>query len=213
PELLEVVQHSAALEALLESCRQVFIRGVHVADLGRAQRLPVAMRDLDAVEHVRERDRPAVRHVRVPALTRVREADRLSVLDDVGQDHHFRDAGLLIRICDVDLQLPEAGAEICKVAPRQPLAWKPDNAVITQGPQHDLELAARQRLRKIEPLDRRAQSLPTRGYFHHLISRKTISSKIAAATDRSLLADLAHAPLVRWSERRILLQITYERIA
>src|SRR5258706_542338 len=67
---------------------------MHAAKLCVAERLAAAARDLDAVEHVGERDGAAVGHVGVPVLPGVGEADRPAVLDDVGEDHDLRDAGL-----------------------------------------------------------------------------------------------------------------------
>jgi hypothetical protein len=71
PELVEVVQHRHAVQLLLHRLGQVVVGGVHVAELGVAQRLAVALRDPDAVEHVGEGDLPAVGHVGVPVLPRV----------------------------------------------------------------------------------------------------------------------------------------------
>src|SRR5258706_16011415 len=92
---------------------------MHAAKLCGAERLAAAARDLDAIEHVGERDGAAVGHVGVPVLPGVGEADRLAVLDDVGEDHDLRDAGLLERVGDVDLELAELRAEVAQLRSRK----------------------------------------------------------------------------------------------
>src|SRR4029450_5792385 len=82
PELLEVVKHRLAFEAALHFFRQTLVGRMHVAELGCPEWLAVAMRNLDAIKHVRESDRAAVRHVCMPALSRVRKTDGSSVLHD-----------------------------------------------------------------------------------------------------------------------------------
>ena len=63
---------------------------MHVSELGPAEGLSLTNRDLDRVEDVRERDLRRIRHVGVPLLAGVREADWLTVLDAVRQGAHFR---------------------------------------------------------------------------------------------------------------------------
>ncbi len=167
PELVEVVQHRHSLQAPLEIGGKTVVSGVHAAELGRPERLAVALRDLDAVEHVRERDHPAVRHVGVPVLPRVGKADRLAVLDDVGEDHHLRNARLLVGVGDIDLELAEARAEIGELPAGELLAREANNAVSPERAQHGVELLLRQRLREVEPLDRRAERLSAADHFHH----------------------------------------------
>ena len=105
---------------LLKSCRTVMPsrrrfrscgsseRRHAYCELGVAERLAVAPRHLQRVQHVGERNRRAVGHVGVPVLAGVARADRAPVLDDVRQDHDFRVARLLIGAGDVDLERAEA---------------------------------------------------------------------------------------------------------
>ena len=102
----------------------------------------------------------------MPVLPRVREPDRLAVLHDVGEDHHLGNPRLLESVGDVDLQLPEARAEIGELPARELLPRKAHHAESPQRAQHGVELLVRQRLREIEPGYRRAESLSAAYYFH-----------------------------------------------
>src|SRR3712207_9041953 len=64
-------------QALAHLPGQALVGGVHVAELRVAERLAVAHRHALGVQHVGERDLLRVAHVRVPALARVVQADRL----------------------------------------------------------------------------------------------------------------------------------------
>ncbi len=167
PELLEVVQHRHAFQPLLEIGGEVFVGGVHVAELGCPERPAIALRNPDAIEHVGERDRPAVRHVRVPALARVRHADRLAVLHDVGKYHYLGNARFLVGVGDVDFQVPEARAEVPEVGGGKLLPRKTDDAVLAQRMQNRIELHTGQRLCEVEPLHRRAECLSAGFHFQH----------------------------------------------
>ena len=71
PELLDVVRRGHAVEPCPDLGRQRFIGSVHVGELGAAERLAVAARDADAVQHVHEAEHLAIGHVGVPVLAGV----------------------------------------------------------------------------------------------------------------------------------------------
>src|SRR3989442_8476368 len=141
---------------------------MHVAELGVAQRPAVAHGHLDGVEHVGERDLLAVGHIGVPALSGIAEPDRLAVPGYVGQDHHFGKAGLVELIGDVDLELAEHAPEARKFRGLEPLLGKAQHAMLAERPQDLLEVAVRDRLGQIHPLDAGAQCL-TAGMDVHVL--------------------------------------------
>ncbi len=151
PELVEVVQHGLSFQLFPESGGQLVVGGALVAELGVAERLAVALRDPDAVEDIAEGDGLAVGHVRVPALARVREADRPAVLDDVRQDHHLGHAGLLVHVRDVDLELAPARAEVPELQRGKLLARIAQHAVLGERIQGELELFAERGLERSSP--------------------------------------------------------------
>jgi hypothetical protein len=132
---------------------------VHVGKLGVAEHDAVAPRHLDGVEHVGERDHARVRHVGVPVLPGVGEPDRLAVLDDVGQDHHLGNVGLLIDVRHLHLQLAEARGEIAQRAARELLAREADDAVLPERAGDRVDGFMRDRRREVDPLDGGAESL------------------------------------------------------
>ena len=75
PEFLDIVRCGHAIEPRLDLGRQRLIGGVHVRELGAAERLAVAVRDADAVEHVHKARHLAIGHVGVPVLPSIRAAD------------------------------------------------------------------------------------------------------------------------------------------
>jgi hypothetical protein len=176
PELLEIVQHRHAFELLLEIRGQPVVGRALVAELGVAERLAVAVRDLDAVEDVAEGEGRTVGHVGVPALARVRDAQRPAVLDDIGEDHHLGDAGLLVHAGDVDFQLAPQRAEVLQVLRAQLLTRVAQHAVLAQCAVGEVEFLFGQRLRKVEPLEGRAQGLPARNDFHVHLTRLTAAT-------------------------------------
>src|SRR5262249_15380264 len=123
---------------------------------------------LDGVEHVGERDLPAVGHVGVPALSGVAEPDRLAVSGHVGQHHHFGKARLVKLIGDVDFELAEHAAEARELFGLEPLPREAQHAVLAERPKHLLEVAVRDRLRQVHPLDPGAQCLAAGMDFHAL---------------------------------------------
>src|SRR5919202_1613699 len=73
----------------------------------------------------------------MPALPRIGEPDGAPVLDDVGEDHHLRHAGLLIAgRADVDLEVAELRAEVAQLAPGEVLVRKAHDAVLAEGAEH-----------------------------------------------------------------------------
>src|SRR5258707_8809534 len=134
---------------------------MHVAELRIAQRPALARRHLDGVEDVGERDLLAVGHIGVPALSGVAEPDRSAVLKYAGQHQHFGKAGLVDLIGDVDLELAEHAPEARKFRGLEPLLGKAQRAMLAERPQDLLEVAVRNRLGQIHPLDAGAQCLTT----------------------------------------------------
>ena len=117
----------------------------------------------------------------MPALPRVGEADRLSVLDDVREDHHLGDTGLLVRVRgDVDLQVAELPAEVAQLAPGKLLARKAHDAVLAQRLEHAVELGGLQGPREIQALDRGAQRFAARCDFEGQSILKPMSFTILA---------------------------------
>jgi hypothetical protein len=70
--------------------------GAHVGEHRVAERLPVAVRDFDAVEHVGETDNGVIGHVGMPILPGVGQADRLAVFQDIGEQHDLRHIRLAV---------------------------------------------------------------------------------------------------------------------
>ena len=163
PELVEVVQRRHALEPLLQLVGQIVIGRAHVGEFGATERLAVAVRHLDAVEHVREGDDLAVGHVGVPVLPGVGEADRSAVLDDVGQDHHLGEARLLIGVGDVDLQRAEARAKRLQSGRVDLLVRKQDHAMSAERFQNGGKVRFAQRLREVDAGNRGAKGISVRG--------------------------------------------------
>src|SRR5215213_12012741 len=95
PEFLDVVCRGHAVEPRLDLGRQRLIGGVHVGELGAAQRLAVAVRDADAVEHVHKARHLAIGHVGMPVLPGIRAADVSAVLLEVRKDI---DLGIFLRL-------------------------------------------------------------------------------------------------------------------
>src|SRR4051794_21995692 len=95
PEFLDVVRRGHAIEPRLDLGRQRLIGGVHVGKLGAAQRLAVAVRDADAVEHVHKARHLAIGHVGMPVLPGIRAADVSAVLLEVRKDI---DLGIFLRL-------------------------------------------------------------------------------------------------------------------
>jgi len=91
----------------------------------------------------------------VPALACVREADRPAVLDDVRQDHHLRDAGLLVHVRDVDLELAPARAEVPELQRGELLARIAQHAVLGERIQRERELSRGEGPGEIQALDAR----------------------------------------------------------
>ena len=169
PELVEVVQHRLSLQLFPEIGGQLVVGGALVAELGVAERFAAAVRDLDAVEDIAEGNGLAVGHVRVPALARVREADRLAVLDDVRQDHHLRDAGLLVRVRDIDLELAPACAEVPELPRGKLLARIAQHAVLGERMQGEFELLRGEGPGKIQSLDGRPEAMAAGDHFCHVL--------------------------------------------
>src|SRR5436190_18106172 len=191
PELVEVVQHGRAFELALDVARQASVRRLRVRELRRAERRAVALRDLDAVEHVGERDHPAVGHVGVPALPGIGEADRPAVLDDVREDHHLRHAGLLVALrADVDLEVAKLPAEIGELAPGELLPRKAHHAAPAERLEDAVDLGGWQRPGEVEPFDARAQCFAARDDFH-LGSLTNPASGIPSASACKRRASLA----------------------
>src|SRR5258708_33306358 len=95
----------------------------------------------------------------MPTLARVCEPDRLAVLDDVREDHHLGNAGLLVWAgSHVDLELAELRAEIPELRAAELLAGKAQDAVGTEGFLDRRKIGGGERPRQIEPLDRRAKA-------------------------------------------------------
>ena len=143
------------------SAGEVFVGRVHVGELRGAERLAVATRHLDRVEHVREADGRVVGHVGVPVLARVGETDRLAVLDDVREIADLRHAGHV----DLPVTILACGrsAERSPAARRiELLTGKVKHAVTAEGLQNRREVRVAQGFREIEPRDGRPQDLPAR---------------------------------------------------
>ena len=103
----------------------------------------------------------------MPALPGVGKADRLSVLDDVGEDHHLGHARLLIGVRrDIDLEIAELRGEVAQLAPGELLARKAHHAMLAQCLEHAVERGFLQRFGEIQALDGRTQRFAARDDFH-----------------------------------------------
>jgi len=93
------------LETRLHFCGQIVVSGMHGGKLRAAKRTArfVAWH-LYRVQHIRECDHAVIRHVGVPTLAGVRQADRFAVLDNVGQEHDLGMFGVLAHARDMDLE-------------------------------------------------------------------------------------------------------------
>ncbi len=101
------VLRTPALDGILQRGRQ----GVPGAVLVREERVAAFVRQLLRVQHRAQAGRGHVREVGVPVGPGVAQADRLAVLEDVGDHQDLRLAGELELVEHVDLQRPEASAE------------------------------------------------------------------------------------------------------
>ena len=142
PELLEVVRRGRIGEPRPDVGRQRVVGGVHVGELGAAERRAVAARDADAVQHVHEAHHVAIRHVGVPVLAGVGQADIFAALLQVRQraDMRFvlgigRGAG--------SLDLAEALGECAQVADVELLIREAQHAVPAERQQDLGELRSR----------------------------------------------------------------------
>jgi len=102
--------------------------------------------------------------------------DRLSVLDDVGQDHDLGNTGLLVAARDVDFELAEARAEVLQLLRGQLLLREAQYTVPAERVQHALEILLRKRLRKIESVDARSKGLSCARDFHFISSYRYLWS-------------------------------------
>src|SRR4026209_1254082 len=147
PELVDVMKHRHPFELLFQVLREAIAGGTHAPEFRSTERPAMALRLLQRVQDVRERDHVAVGHVGMPVLAGVRKPDGLSVPHDVGQDHPFRNSRLLIGPGDVDLELAEARGKVLLLARSEPLARKAHYAVSAERFDYTLDLAFLQRLR------------------------------------------------------------------
>ena len=95
------------------------------------------------------RDRPQagqflVRNVRMPVLAGIAQADRLAVLDDVGDDEDLGVVGQVELMQHVDHQAAEAAAEIDVLPRRDALVAEHQQVVVQVRLVHALEIGGRQ---------------------------------------------------------------------
>src|SRR5690606_14585971 len=88
--------------------------------------------------------------VRVPELAGITQADRLAVLDDVGNDEDFRVAGQQELAQHVDLQLTEAAAEVDVLLRGQVLVAEHHHAVFQVGLVDAGEIGVVERLGEVD---------------------------------------------------------------
>src|SRR5215469_16081487 len=84
PKLVEVMKRGRMLEPLLDLFGKIVIGGMHISEFGGAERMAIAMWNLDPVKNIRKRNGRAVRHIRVPALPSVRQSYGFPILYNVG---------------------------------------------------------------------------------------------------------------------------------
>mmetsp|Transcript_5852 Transcript_5852/g.22971 ORF Transcript_5852/g.22971 Transcript_5852/m.22971 type:complete len:729 (-) Transcript_5852:815-3001(-) len=107
-------------------------------------------------QFLRQQHRPQagllhVGQVGVPVMARVTEADRLAVLDDVGHDQQLRVAGQRELVQHMDLQRPEAAAEVDLLLRRDALVAEHQHMVVEMGAVNTAEVVVGQRLAEVQP--------------------------------------------------------------
>ena len=169
PELFEVVRRRHAVQPRLDLIRQRVVDGVHVGELGAAQRLAVPARDADAVQHVHEPHHVAIRHVGVPVLAGVRAADVFPVLPQVGQDADVRVLHLvgIGAAADRSLDLAEQLGKPLHIADAEFLVWEPQHAVMPERVQNPRENRPLQVLAEVDPVNRGAEHRACRLDLQH----------------------------------------------
>ena len=109
----------------------------------------------------------------MPVLAGVGEADRLSVLHDVGKRHDLGDSRLLVGTrSDVDLELAEARGEVLLLARGQLLARKADHAMAAQRLDDGVDFAVFQPPGQVQAFHLRAEHPPGRDELHASIHLK-----------------------------------------
>ena len=168
PELLEVVRGGRIGEPRPDIGRQRVVGGVHVGELGAAERLAVAARDADAVQHVHEAHHVAIRHVGVPVLAGVGQADILAALLQVRQRADMRFV-LGIGRGARSLDLAEAFGECAQVADVELLIREAQHAVTAER-QQDLGELPLVDPRHVDAMDGRAEDRAGRFNGQHELS-------------------------------------------
>jgi hypothetical protein len=92
-------------------------------------------------------------------LPRIGQADGLAVFNDVGQGHHFGQAGFLVGTRHVDFQRAEVRGEVAHLTWRERLPGIAQHAVAAQCCNQQQAVGRRHRLRQVQSQDARAQTV------------------------------------------------------
>src|SRR5262245_42208815 len=95
----------------------------------------------------------------MPVLAGVAQADRLAVLDDVGEDADLRAIAIRVAPAHRALNVAETAGEVAQLLRRQALIGKAQHAVLAERAQQRREVTRFQGLRKVHAPDRRAEYL------------------------------------------------------
>jgi hypothetical protein len=126
-------------------------------ELGITKRQAVQRRDFVGVEHRAAWGTGRVAHVTVPVLAGAADADRFSVIVDVGQDDNFRAARHTPAFAkDVELDLAEAAGKRDLLLGSNPLIAEKDDTVLVIRVLYFSEHIGVQTLRKVGTADFRA---------------------------------------------------------
>jgi hypothetical protein len=148
-------------QALLERRGQVVVGGLRADEGRRPQHLAIPARHPHRIEDVEEADGRVVRHVGVPVLPGIGEADGPAVLDDVRENPDLGHLRLVIA-GEHRLDAAKAPREVAQGGGLQALRGKAQDAKATEGAQDGGEVAVAQGVREIDSPDRGPQDLSAR---------------------------------------------------
>ncbi|MNZ86891.1 hypothetical protein D3C78_1057340 [compost metagenome] len=144
-----------ALDGLAQRLRQGFVGALLAGEQGVA----ALLRQLLGIEHRAEAGQLLVGQVRVPELAGIAQADRLPVLDDVGDDEEFRMPWQQELLEHVDLQLAEQAAEGNLLLRSDVLVAEHQQAMVQMREVDVGEILRIERAGQIQPDDFRAQGV------------------------------------------------------
>ena len=166
PEFIEVVRRRGVGELALDRGREVVIGGAHVGEHRVAERFPVAVRDLDGVEHVGETDIGVIGQVGMPILPGVGQTDQLAVFQDIGEQHDLRHIRLAVGAGRRSLKGTELFRKRFQGARVEGLLGKADGSAAAERRQDGCKLRLGEAFRQIDIVNTNPEGALVRCELH-----------------------------------------------